>query len=745
MNARHGWCTLYFAISLVADVRPAAATPTAEAAQPEAASAAEASLFSCSTASRDVVVSFRPGVTLSELVTWAMGFSCENFIYSSQIASLKSSVHLIAPSSMSPKEAWRTFLVALRAMKLTLVKRSGVYEIVEAAQAARDAVPILNGKAPPATEQIHRLVVRPEHVSVEELSTVFQALSSSSGSVAPLPGSGLLLVTDHGSHIARMGELLQVIDLPRPDQHLYAIRVRYADVVEMVELIRGLLDADASPTRPLAGTKKGSKAAKPRATRAGAGGSSGTRSTPSQIVADPRTQTIIMLASKSGYERAKALVSRLDSEISSDGSSRVHLLPLQHADAELTATTLQTLIGGQTQGAKQPGERPTAASVAGARIEGQVRVTHDAETNSLLLMASVRDFVAMREIVRDLDQPRQQVLIEATILEISMSDSSQLGLSLHGGKQTDDGAIWLTGLQHDDLRTLPNVKSNLALTGALGGVIGKPLPGIESLLGQTIPSFSVLFHALARSSQVNILSSPQLMTSNNKEAKLSVGQNVPYAAAISAPTSSDPTQGPVQSVQRENVDLTLKVTPHVNASSMVRLDIDLDIRELLPNQEALQPSWTTRKVVNTVVVRDQESIIIGGLVAEKTAKSHSKVPLLGDIPIIGRLFRRSRDESVKTSLLILLTPHVVSSPRETARLTRKHLAQRDEFLRSFTAFSRRRFRPGLDYAKRRGIIAEIGAQVGRSEHEAAQIEALELELNQVEDGLLLPAEHSTAQ
>lgn len=225
-------------------------------------------------------------------------------------------------------------------------------------------------------------------------------------------------------------------------------------------------------------------------------------------------------------------------------------------------------------------------------------------------------------------------------------------------------------------------------------------------------------------------SNPQLMTTNNTKAKLSVGQNVPYKAG-----SSTAGGGVVDTIKREDVEMT----PHVNLGGLVRLEIELNIKELLPNSASLEPTWTTRKIENTVVVADQESIAIGGLASTKESVTKSKVPLLGDIPILGALFRSSRTSKTKSNLLVLLTPYVLSNAAEARRLTRRKLHERDNFLHSFKSLHDRRFQKNIDYGKRRGLLAEMSKQVQASDAQAKALEELMEQEQLPVDGPLLEA------
>lgn len=680
-------------VSLVA-VRP----PTALADQVSP----DGPLYDCAKVKSDVVVSFRPGVSLKDLISWAMSFSCKNFVYSSPLASRSATIDIVAPNRLSAKQAWSLFHVSLRSMGLSAIPKGQFLEIVESARGPDHALPLRRTGS--GEEQVERLIVQPEHVSMTDAKEALGALLSKNGSVVALESAGILLVTDYGSHTARMAELLKQVDRPRAHEGLYAIRLRYALVDDMADKLRTLLESESSE----APSRKGKK--NPLVSTA----------TPSLIIADERTSTLLLRCNLATYRRARAIVEDLDLKLEGDETGHVHIYPLDNADAIKLAATLSSLLQQRTT-VPTKGPAPRVSGNA-ARVQGDVKVTADAETNSLLVLASLRDFVAMRTLIEELDATRPQVFLEATILEVDIDDRRNSGASLHFGEAGDNMLIF-GGMQNEGTRTGsgPELQKNILQDGIIAGVIGSLLP-TEKFLGVSVPSFAVLFQAAAQERYIDILSSPQLMTTNNTEAVLSVGQSVPYKAGVSV----SPT-GMTDNIQREDVDMTLKVTPHVNRRGMVRLEIDLAIKELLPNQEGLHPSWTTRKVVNTVVVKDQESVVIGGLSSTKESVTHSKVPVLSDLPLLGRLFRSSRREKSKKSLLILLTPYVLGSASEARRLTQRKLHERQEFLSAYRRLGHSKFKPNIDYSKKRGLLAEISKELEQRDREAAVLEELKME------------------
>lgn len=714
--------------------------------------ATEDGLYSCGKARGPVSVSFKPEVGLTDLITWAMGFTCKNFVYGTGIGNRSAQVTIIAPKRMSPQQAWSVFLVALQTMNLTVVPHGNVLTIVETAQANSEPLPIYRRGAPPATAQLVRMVVRPEHLPADELARAVDGIKSQHGKVVSLPGANMLIVTDTGSSINKMRTIIAEVDQPLSGERLYLIRVRHADASELASKLQEILGTGSQPSSsPAPPARRQRRAGEQQAPSPdlGSGGGEINAATPSKIIPEERTNSLLVLSSEAGYLRVRSLVQRLDVAIDGGGSGRIHVYPLEHGDAEEMANTLTAVITGVTQsttgGAGRAG-RP-ANNRQGARgddggelaFEGQVRVTHDKPTNALVVVASVKDFFALKDVIQRLDTPRRQVFIEATIMEVQTDSSLDLGTSFHAGA-IQNGTLLLGGLQTPALRSI-DPTSLASLTGLVGGALGELL-NTEEFFGISIPSFGVLVQALAASSNVNVLSTPHILTTDNEEAEISVGQNIPYQAGFSG-LGLGGGQGnvgfPVQSVQRQDVALTLKITPHINASDMVRLEIDQEISDVASfdfGGRGLGPSWSKRTVKTTVVVRDQQSIVIGGLMSDRVSYSENKIPLLGDLPLLGYLFKYTQKQKIKTNLLILLTPYVIKGQMDIEQIVQRKTRESREFARTFSNFQVMNYRPEIDYRRKRGLLEEINRASLVVERDLALLrEAAEIETS-VPEGLI---------
>ncbi len=674
---------------------------------------AEAELHRCRKPKHPIKIEFTPELELGELVRWASAFSCESIVVSGPLATRKLRVSVVAPEKMSASRAWSLFQIALRAMGVALVSKSGVKVVVEAAEAKGHALPLMR-ELRGSSRGLARALVSAEFLSSAELAGVATALKSKSGVVTPLAGTELVLVTDYKDHIDKMAELLAEIDHSRTEtEGVYVISVAHADVAELATTITAILGAGPGAAPQARGTGKGKR---PASSSSSVGGG------PRSVIADARTRSLIMIASRAEFTRASALIRRLDVR-TDEQASHIHMVALEHADAQELAATLNALLGTRPDAALAGG-KPSHQNELGelkvprgaVSVDGDVRITHDSPTNSLLVSSTMSDFHGLREIIRRLDSTRPQVYIEASIMEVSVTGDRDVGGSFHFGGE-GGGGRWLAGLQQDELKST-NLATLVGATGLLGGLFGKPLEGLEAFKGQTIPSFGILFQALATSRRANVLSSPRIMTTDNTSATIKISEKRREAGTVTV----SPTGSTTQSPETLNASLILKVTPHVNATDEVKLEIELTLEEFLPSRtQGLGSDSSSREISNTVVVRDQESVIIGGLLVEREINTESKVPLIGDIPIIGHLFKSTRHEKEKRNLLVLLTPYVLDSRNDHDHVVRKTLAERSEFMRAHLNLQSRTLEPKVDYRKKRGLLEAINQRAAAVASKKAEL------------------------
>jgi general secretion pathway protein D len=745
----------------VAQPVPAAVPGTGSAAVPAAGE--DEALYSCKKRTGQVAVTFKPDTELKDLIPWVMGFTCKNFILDPRIVSTGKKVTVMAPNKMSAAEAYRVFLVALSTMGLTVVPKGNLLRIVESATAKSETVPIYKRGIPGDEDQVVRYVLRPTYTQPETLRAALDSIRSPAGNVQ-VAGT-MLIITDYASQVRDMMSLARSIDLPGGSDGIYTIPVRHADATQLAQKLNdilGISGAGATSAGGAGGPGKRLNQTIPQPGQPIQPGQPGQpafssddvgSAVPSKILVDDRSSTLIVVSSEAGYLRVKGLVDRLDISLDTESGSAIHVLPLENALAEELATTLNNAMGqaspqqrqGGTPGRPgqpvqnfpqpqpQPQPQPGGADNLGASLEGQVRVIGDKPTNSLIVMSTGRDFLAIKDVVHRLDQPRRQVFIEALILEVQLNKELDIGSSSHGGLPVDgSNALILGGVQTNNLRSINAAQSLASATGLIGGLIGSPLENSQTFLGTSIPSFGILFQALATQDNTDVLSAPHIIAIDNEKTEFSVGNNIPYKAGLSfggfglpaAGSAATPAGSIGQNIQRQDLNLSLNVTPHISSQDVVRLEIEQETKDIAGQSPDLGPTWSQRKLKTQVVVHDQQSVVIGGLIQERDIYSVSKVPLLGDIPILGYLFKYSTKSKKKTNLLILLTPYIVKDQLDLQAIRERKIRERDEFVESFSTLNEMKYEPKVDYRRKRGLIEEINRRIQSVEDDANAANAL---------------------
>jgi general secretion pathway protein D len=321
-----------------------------------------------------------------------------------------------------------------------------------------------------------------------------------------------------------------------------------------------------------------------------------------------------------------------------------------------------------------------------------MRIAADENTNSLVIIANSEDYRVVESVIRKLDIERKQVFVDAVILELSSEDTFNLGLAAHLPTQPSPDSVGFVGGQFgtQSLGLTQDLLSGLAV-GVFGQGVEVPLSdGQGGTIPVEIPAFGIVLNALKTNSSVNIVSNPNILTLDNQEAEIVVGRRVPF-----------PTTGgfsnlgqPITTFQREDVAITLKVTPRVNSSDFVTLEVELEVQEIEEDDSGLStlasggPVTSKREEKTTVLIADNQTVVLGGLVGTTDTEVETKLPILGDLPLIGALFRGKRTGSRKTNMIIFLTPHIIDDEDDMYEVQMVKEAQRQEFLRRFYGKSR---------------------------------------------------------
>ncbi len=747
--------------------RPAAATAPARPAAPPKAVPADAAdslptpvpggkeFAECQRFPRGykVNIALKPETELMELIGWIKAISCRPFIVPSSIRQAK--VTIIAPEKVSIDEAYRIFLSALESMGLTVQPEGQVLKIIESNRARESSIPVYVPGAPvPRSEEYVTRLLRLHYITTEDVVQVLNRLKGRDGDIMPYATSNTLVITDLATNIRRMEEVVRALDVPLTGEKIWVIRLKNIVASEVSQMLEKIFNVGKAPAAgqarraPISVNPTGETPLPPPQIGSG-------EDSISQILADERTNSLIIVASERTYQRVFALVRRLEQQGERGNSSdRIHVYSLENANAE----DMVQVLGGlgitvsSTSGARRPtsgrpgspssgGSMSSSGGGASSLFQDEVKISPDKSTNTLVILATSRDYLTLRDVIRRLDVPRRQVFIEATIMEISLSNSRDLGLSYHGALPFANGFV-IGGLEGSSIKSLSPL-SLLGASGLVGGIIGPQLPA-SSIFGQTgstssatlPPQFGLVIQALQTNNDVNILQVPNMLATDNEKATIEIGQNLPFPSAITGGLPQVGATGglagltALQSVQRQNVTLKLELTPHVNSADYVRLEIKSTIDDVSDkNYNGLGPATNKRALETTAVVRDQQPVVLGGIMRDSLRESVSKIPILGDIPILGYLFKTKSKEVQKQMLLIVLTPYIINDPGDLARIFERKTRERREFIEAYAGFSDEREVAGvIDYTRRKGALEEINQAGVQAEREMVELRAAEQSL-----------------
>lgn len=647
--------------------------------------------------------------------------TCRNFIIDD---GLKGEITIISYKEVSGAEAYQAFLSALEVMGYTTVKVGDFTKVIPVGNAASEPLRVYHGTTVediPYIDNFITQIFQLENVPVNDVATIVKQLSGAGANIISYPPSNTLIVTDAGVNIRRMWRIVSELDVASPKSTIRYYTLKFAEAVDMSKMIEEIYGVEGSGTETTKNNSSSSrsnrrnrrnrdrdKGANAEATSTSVGKESNYIS---KIVADERTNTLIVRANEAAFAEIEALLEELDVDIDPASRSQIHVIYLEHAKAEDVAQVLSNLTDEGRRNSASNSRRKTntnnrrgpnrgpmgrpdsdkgsisegSAGVTAAFEDG-VKITADENTNSLVIIASRQSYAIIKRVIDRLDIRRKQVFVEAVIMEMASDDSTNMGIGFHSGKP-GEGTFSMGSAQLNATSfglDAQSLLSGLAM-GVFGDAIDVSVPdGMGGTTSLSVPAFGVALNALQANSMVNILSTPNILTLDNEEAKIVVGRNIPF------PISSglDANGNQLVSYQREDVAITLKVTPQINESNYVTLEIMQEVSEIEEDSSGLDVTsagfiTSKRSAETTVLVKDNQTIVIGGLMGQTETEVETKVPLLGDIPLIGALFRGRRTSSRKTNMLIVLTPHIIDSPEDLEEVYRIKVAQRDEFLRRF--------------------------------------------------------------
>ena len=599
---------------------------------------------------------------------------------------VKGTINLSTELPVSPNEAWSQFLAALRLQGFAMVETKGLYKIVPEADAKLQGgtvQEIERGNANAGSGQIVTHIFKLNFEQANNLVPVLRPLISPNNTLNVNPGNNSIVITDYADNLQRIARIIAALDVSNASD-VEVIQLKHAIAVDLAPLVTRLIEP---------GTNAGTPAATPGQTGA---------EYKTTLLAEPRSNTLILRAANPARAAlVRSLVDKLDQPGSSNPSGNIHVVYLKNADATKLATTLRAAVSGQATSSTSanPSATNTAATplnaTSGAATSGTTlgsstvptgpatggQIQADTATNSLIITAPEPQYRQLRAVIDMLDQRRAQVMVESLIAEVNADKAAEMGIQWQTATGQAGGNIGIIGTNFNNPISTTIGQGNIigasggaTALSALGG--GLNIGRARQINGTYVLSSLATF--LQQNGDGNVLSTPTLLTLDNEEAKIVVGQNVPFVTGQY--TNNNTTNGsvnPFQTVERKDVGLTLKVKPQISETGTVKLTIFQEVSSVVPNSVGSTTGLITNKrsIESNVLVDDGSIIVLGGLLSDEYSGAASQVPAFGDIPVIGWLFKSESRTRTKKNLMVFLRPVVMRDAAASDALSNSRYQQ----------------------------------------------------------------------
>jgi len=584
------------------------------------------------------------GADINAVIQSVADITGKNFIVDPRV---KGKVTIISKRPMSQREIYQVFLTVLDVHGYTAVPSGKIIKIIPDADAKHSGMPTADDEDPGIGDESVTRVIQIEHINAAQLVPILRPLVPPQGHLAAYPQSNVLIVSDRARNIERLLKIIKRVDQPTSGE-IEIIQVENASAADLVRVLN-TLEQQSGKGQP--------QTEKPI------------------LVADERTNSILVGGERSERLQIRAIISHLDTPSEVEGDT--HVIYLRYANAK----DLVPVLTGVAEEAKktvagQPGAKG-AVPAGGQRGQPIFNIQADESSNALVITAPPALFKSLESVIRQLDVRRAQVLVEAIIAEVSLERSSQLGIEwFFDGRNSDKpvGAINFSGAGAAAANITSSVTDNASsaeVATGLASLIGKGATIAFGTFNSDSFNFAAVLKALEGDGDTNILSTPSIVTLDNEEAEIFVGEEVsiPTGSFTSTGTSTQPTN-PFTTFDRKPVGINLKVKPQINEGDTILLNIEQSIDAFKSGSAGSQDIVTSQRKINTSVLVDNGKILVlGGLVQDNLIQNEQSVPFFGDIPIIGALFRSSSTQKVKTNLMVFLRPLVMRDARQGLLLT----------------------------------------------------------------------------
>ncbi len=584
------------------------------------------------TGQRFITIDF-DNVDIQLFIKYISELTGKNFVVDRAV---QGNVTILSPTKISEEDAYRVFESVLDVHGFTTVEAGSVIKILPSARARSQNLPILSaGSSKNPQDKVVTQLVFLKHSSPDDIKKVLAPLVSQTSVLISHAPSGMLIITEYMSNIQKLLGIIKMLDVESRE-----------DEVAFIPLVNASADAVAKILTSIY----------QKTSRVQQGGAARLSTEDIKIVPYDRVNALIVLANASELKRVKRLISVLDGDVQR-AEGNIHVYYLQNATAVEMAKVINDLPEAQPQDEANKGKV--------AAISKDVRVMADEETNALIIRATKDEYAVLEEVIKQLDIPRRMVYLEALIMEVDVDKSFEAGVEWATGGTFSDGRFIAGSSGQDGFFNLvdrdDNGQLSLGNPGA-GFTLGVLKQGVN-IGGVTFTNIAAVLKAFQSDADVNIIATPQILTMDNKKAAISVGENIPFI------TSQNTTAAEQDYTQYEYKDVATKlsITPHINQSNVLRLEIETEVVRVKDASDT--PSTFKRTASTSVILNDKSTIVIGGIIGHDASESNYKVPILGDIPILGWLFRSHSTTNRKTNMFIFVTPRIVRNPAEISAVT----------------------------------------------------------------------------
>jgi general secretion pathway protein D len=581
-------------------------------------------------AAQTVTLNFKDA-DIESVIGWMAQQTGKNFIVDPRV---KSKVTIISGKPLNKDEIYQVFLSVLQVHGFAAVPSGDVIKVMPDINAKQSGVPVGDKSNPGKGDEMITRVITLENVPAAQLVPILRPLIPQQGHMVAYPPSNVLIISDRAENIDRIAEIISRVDLPSEEDQVEVIPLHHASAAEVARILTALDQQNQQNAQKQGGQLEG------RAT----------------FIADERTNSILLGGAKTNRLQIRALISNLDIPLEREGN--IHVIYLRYANAKELVPVL-TGIGqkvAQEVQSTQGGKAPVAAQANSQPFD----IQSDDSTNALVITANLEVFRSLRAVIRQLDVRRAQVLVEGIIAEISLNKAAQLGIQWGAdGTPGGHGPIGFTNFASGTGSSLGEIAGEV-VSGTVSSVPEGLTLGIGRFNSNNL-NFGALVRALQGDGSTNVLSTPTLLTLDNQEAEIVVGQNVPFVTgSYSSVSNSSTVSNPFQTIQRQNVGIDLKVKPQINEGNTIKLDVEQKVDSLAASSAGAADLITnTRSIKTTVLVDDGEVVVLGGLIKDDLTESVQKVPGLGDLPLLGGLFRYKSTTKDKTDLMVFLHPVIM--------------------------------------------------------------------------------------